>query len=230
MMRTRIKICGITRPEDAASAASAGADAIGVICHPAARRYVLPEVAREIIAAAGPLVTPVGVFVDQSAEDIRRLADVLRLGVVQLNGRQRPTHAAELSRHGLWVLRAVPVRKGWTAQIIAWRQAAAAVVLESAVKGSAGGSGVPNDWQVVMRALNRGRVPADVRLVAAGGLTPDNVADVVRAIRPWAVDVSSGVESEYGRKSPEKIRAFIMAVRQAEMEQTAAISRTERKT
>lgn len=220
MHRTRVKICGVMRPEDAAIAASAGADAIGIICHPAARRYVLPEVARDIIAAAGPLLAPVAVFVDQSVDEIRRLADALGIKTVQLNGRQRPAHGAELARHGLCVIRAVRVRKGWTRQIAAWSKAAAAVVLETAAGRSAGGSGVANDFAAIARAVARGRVAAGVRLVAAGGLTPDTVADVVRTIRPWAVDVSTGVETELGRKSADRIHAFMAAVRQADADQT----------
>lgn len=222
-----MKICGLMRPEDAAMAASAGADAVGIICHPAARRYVLPEVAREIIAAAGPLVTPVAVFVDQSADEIRRLADALGIRTVQLNGRQRPAHGAELARHGLCVIRAVHVRRGWTGQIAAWRNVAAAVVLETAAGRSAGGSGVPNDFAAIARAVGRGRVAPGARLVVAGGLAPENVADVVRTTRPWAVDVSTGVESALGCKSAEKIRAFMAAVQGADAERLPAAGRKE---
>ena len=221
--RTRVKICGVCRPEDAAAAAEAGADAIGLIFHPAAPRCITLERAREILAALPAFVTPVGVFVNVTVAEVRRTAQELGLRHVQLNGQESPEVVAELS--GFAVVKAITVEPARLGQTLSrWRDAVGklkitnlkGLVLETAGTGQAGGTGVPNDWSTVLRHRAAGDFEGLPPLIAAGGLTAETVAAVVRDVRPWAVDVSSGVEQTRGQKSPQKIDAFIEAVRHAD--------------
>lgn len=211
MTRTRIKICGVTRPADALLAAEAGADAIGMVFHAPARRNISSDVAREICRKLPPFVTPVGVFVDASAEHIRATARDLGLRTVQLNGDAPPPNIDQLP--GLAVIRAVRAAEREIAKAHLARFSA--IVLEPPRSDQPGGSGMANDWAAI-HAMQRQRVFDGIPLIAAGGLTSETVGDVVSLIRPWAVDVSSGVEESVGVKSDEKVRAFIAAVRQAD--------------
>jgi phosphoribosylanthranilate isomerase len=221
--RTRVKICGVCRPEDAATAAEAGADAIGIIFHPPAPRCVTRERAAEILAALPPFVTPVGVFVNVPADEVRRAAQGLGLRHVQLNGDESPEVVAGLT--GFAVVKAIPVEPGNFGRTLSlWRDAVRRLklinlkgfVLETAGTGQAGGTGVANDWSTVIRHRAAGDFDGLPPVIAAGGLTPETVAAVVRDVRPWAVDVSSGVEQVRGQKSPQKIAAFVEAVRRAD--------------
>jgi phosphoribosylanthranilate isomerase len=221
--RTRIKICGICRPEDGVLAARAGADAIGMVFHDAARRRIDTDRARAIIAALPPFVTPVGLFVDAAADVILRTARELGLRHVQLHGDERPADVRALEP--LSVIKAVRVERGsFVTMLDDWRSAIrslglsnlAGFVLETANTGQPGGTGIANDWQTVREAQLAGAFTGLPPLVAAGGLTPASVGAVVRTIRPYAVDVSSGVEASLGCKSDEKIRAFVQAVREAD--------------
>jgi phosphoribosylanthranilate isomerase len=213
MARTRVKICGVTRPEDAAAACRHGADAIGIILHRASARNVPLDRAREIMAVLTPFVTPVGVFVDARVQEILDTAATLGLRTVQLNGEQSPEDVAELE--GLGVIRSIRVARGrLAAEVERWKAARLAnlmgVVLEPAGTDQPGGSGVENNWDEVVAAKEKG-VFDSVALIAAGGLKPESVADVIRRVQPYAVDVSSGVEVLKGVKSDEKIAAFIRA-------------------
>jgi len=216
--RTRIKICGTMRPEDAALAQRLGADAIGMIFHPPAKRNISIQQARAILAVLGPFVTPVGIFVDATTDTIGRTAGELGLRVVQLHGHESIQQAAELGSLKLTLIKALRVDETFEREAPAWREfgrgedCLAAIVLES---NSAGGSGVATDWQAVRQHQLAGHMEG-LRIVAAGGLTPQTVGDVVRTIHPWAVDVSSGVENAPGTKSPEKVLQFVQAVRQAD--------------
>jgi phosphoribosylanthranilate isomerase len=219
MARVRVKICGVMRPEDAAAACRCGADAIGLIFHPASPRNVPVERAREVIAALEPFVTPVGVFVDAPPQQILDTAATLGLRTVQLNGHQSADDIAEL--RGVNVLRAVRVTRGGLAtQLDALRRDIAThdlshligLVMEPGGTKQPGGTGIANDWDEVLEARRSNAFNLLPPLVAAGGLTPETVADVVRRTKPFAVDVSSGVESSLGMKSEEKIRQFIDAV------------------
>jgi phosphoribosylanthranilate isomerase len=221
--RTRIKFCGITRLEDAMIAANAGGNAIGMIFHEPSPRHIDPDVAYRIVTALPPFVTPVGVFVDEDAETIVELAADLGLHTVQLNGDESPAMIRDLE--GLSVIKAIHVdAETIESDLDEWRNAIlefeldnlSGFVLEPARTGQPGGSGVANDWETVRRQQERGNFEDLPPLVAAGGLTPETVADVVRKIRPWAVDVSSGVEQSRGVKSAEKILAFVEAVRAAD--------------
>jgi phosphoribosylanthranilate isomerase len=216
-MRTRVKICGVCRVEDALVASQSGADAIGLVLHKPAARNVPLERAREILAALPPFVTPVGLFVDAPAAEVREVADLLGLRHVQLHGDEDADCIAELKE--FVVIKAVRVDRGtFRDEMNSWRKAIAdglknlrGIVLETAASAP-GGTGIANDWEFVRECQAAGLFDGTPPLIAAGGLTPENVAAVVREIRPWAVDVSSGVEARKGIKSREKIVAFVEEV------------------
>jgi phosphoribosylanthranilate isomerase len=224
MSRTRIKICGVRRVDDALLAARAGADAVGLVLHPPARRNVALETARDILAALPPFVTPVGLFVDASLPHVLATARDLSLRHVQLNGHETPEFVANLPT--LRVIKAIRVDPGRFLETLdVWRAAMQRIdlrhlcglVLEPANTGTAGGSGVANDWATVAKAKDEGAFAGLPPIIAAGGLTPENVGDVIRTLRPYAVDVSSGVEAGVvGEKSAAQIEAFVQAVRSAE--------------
>lgn len=226
--RTRVKICGVRRPEDALAAARAGADAIGLVFDPSAPRRITLDDARAILAVLPAFVTPVALFVNSDLAALRRTIDALRLRHVQLNGNEPAEYVAEL--RDLAVIKAVRVEAATFGRTLsAWRAAAAArgltnlkgLVLETAGTSQPGGTGVPNDWATVRHHQAAGDFDGLPPVIAAGGLTPDTVAAVVRDLRPWAVDVSSGVEESRGIKSPDRIAAFIGAVRRVDATATA---------
>lgn len=218
--RTRIKICGVCRARDAEAAARAGADAIGLVFHPASPRNLSVERAKEILSVLPPFVTPVALFVDAEPAELLGTIETLGLRQVQLHGNESPEYVERLCRFA--VIKAVRVESDRFGDAMAHWSAAAAgrpqlkgVVLETAGTAQPGGTGVPNDWETVRKARDAGafgRLP----FIAAGGLRPETVGAVVTSVRPFAVDVSSGVEDEPGRKSEAKIRAFVTAVREAD--------------
>jgi len=219
MQRTRVKICGVGHVDDALAAARAGADAIGLVFHPDARRSVQPQRALEILAALPPFVSPVGLFVDLPVSAIWDAVRSLNLRHVQLHGHESADQIAEL--RGLTVLKAIRVDPDtFGPELEQWRRDIQRLklthlqgfVLETA--GVSGGSGAANNWDLIAKHRKRGDFIGLPPLIAAGGLNAENVAEVVRAIRPWAVDVSTGVESSPGRKSTEKMEAFIRAAQQ----------------
>jgi phosphoribosylanthranilate isomerase len=219
MLRTRVKICGVMRVEDAIAAARAGADAVGMVFYEKARRSITHERARDILQVLPPFVTPVALFCDEPPQRILDAAAELNLRHVQLQGEESADEVAELS--GLRVIKAIRVkRETISGELKHWRERIAklaltnlaAFVLETAGTGVPGGSGVANDWPLVKELQSRGEFAGLPPVLAGGGLTPETVGDVVREIQPWAVDVSSGVESEFGKKSEQKIAAFIRAV------------------
>lgn len=209
--------------EDAIAAARLGADAIGMVFYPEAKRCITRDRAREILRALPPFVTPVGLFVDEPAQAILDLAAELNLRHVQLQGNESADEVAELE--GLTVLKALRMDRDQAAnQLATWRTRIAKLgignlagfVLETANTGVHGGSGVPNDWAFVESLQSDGAFTGLPPIIAAGGLTPQTVGDVVRRIHPWAVDVSSGVESDFGKKSDAKVAEFIREVRAAD--------------
>src|SRR5258706_7884759 len=221
MPRTRIKICGVMRPADAVAAARAGADAIGMVFYPQAKRCISPAIAREILHSLPALVTPVALFVDQDVEEIKQLASGLGIRHIQLNGHETPAAVAALRE--FTVLKALrAARQTLAAEVADWREAMESLdlanlqgfVLETP-GGAPGGTGVENDWDAIAAQQRAGTFQGLPPLIAAGGLRPDNVAVVVRLLHPYAVDVSSGVEESFGEKSGEKISAFIDAVENA---------------
>lgn len=220
MARTRIKMCGMMRLEDAVSAAAVGADAIGMIFHPPARRNLSLDRARQIVDAVGPFVTAVGVFVDAPLATIADITAELGIRVVQLHGRETAEQVEAVGKLGLTVLKAVRVDDTLGQQLDYWRKAMPSlrgilhgIVLETA--DTAGGSGKANDWPRIAQHQANGDFDGLPPLIAAGGLDPDSVATVVRAIHPWAVDVSSGIETHVGVKTIEKMKAFVDAVQSA---------------
>jgi phosphoribosylanthranilate isomerase len=200
-----VKICGITRGEDALAAVDAGAGALGFVFWPKSPRFVDPYRARAIVARLPPFVTTVGVFVNQEAHEINAVAALAGLSAVQLHGDEEPEFATGLTR---------PVIKAITLEDRArtWAEWPARVILlaDGSDPARRGGTGTRTDWTAAGR-LARGR-----RLVLAGGLTPENVGDAIARVKPFAIDVSSGVEVAPGIKDPSRIGQLFEAVRSAE--------------
>jgi phosphoribosylanthranilate isomerase len=199
----RVKICGVRTVTDALLAARAGADAVGVNFWPRSKRCVDVETARAIALALPPLVTIVGVFVNQPGDEVRRIAARARLGAVQLHGDEPPQACLGFDVPVWKALRlASPLPLAWLDE---WEGVQGFVVDAPVLSASGGygGTGQTCDWDVAREAAARAPV------LLAGGLGPENVADAIRAVRPWGVDVASGVESAPGVKDPEKVAAFV---------------------
>lgn len=203
---TRIKICGITTPADAVAASDLGADAVGLNFYAKSPRCVTPTQGRELVRHLGPFVAPVGVFVSDSFEQIRATAGSAGLRVLQ-------TYSVRPFRKPFSPMAYIPAfRVKDTADLDAIRQFVvagrpSAVLVDSFVDGEMGGTGHRAPWELLV-----GFAPG-VPLILAGGLTPDNVADAIRLVKPWGVDVASGVETSLGVKDHGKVRAFVQAVR-----------------
>lgn len=198
-MGVRVKICGITRIEDGLVASEAGADAIGLIFAESPRR-VTAEQARAIVAALPPFIKVVGLFVDAPVESVRAVLGAVPLDLIQFHGREQPE---ECRQYGRPYIKAIHIKEGEEADTVARRYPdAAGILLDAYHPQMAGGSGSTFDWSRVPRGLDR-------PVILAGGLTPDNVADAITVVHPYAVDVSSGVESRKGIKDAAKIAAFI---------------------
>lgn len=217
MHRTRIKICGITRAADAAVADACGADAIGIILHAhSARRIDLPT-ASAILQSLSPFLTPVGVFVDADPAFVAETARSLGLHHVQLHGSEPPEHVAAL--RDFRVIKAIRVSDSTAEELCRWQRESTQQRLRNLtgflLESGAGGSGMESQWDAIADLRHR-RDLARMHLIAAGGLRPDNVARVVAQVRPWAVDVSTGVEDATGVKSPQKIAEFVAAVREVD--------------
>jgi phosphoribosylanthranilate isomerase len=209
MMRTRVKICGITRTEDAVSAVACGADAIGLVFYRDSPRGVTTGQARRIADSVAPFITVVGLFVNESPAAIAQVLDHVPLGLLQFHGRETND---ECRRHGLPFIKSIAMRPDvQLAEQIGRYTDARGFLLDTWQPQTHGGGGTPFDWQHVPHDL-----PAP--LILAGGLNPDNVQAAIRQVRPYAVDVSSGVENEPGIKSAAKIAAFMTGVRSSETE------------
>lgn len=221
-MRTRVKICGITRMEDALAAVRSGADALGFVFVPASPRALQVDAARRISARLPAFVTRVGLFLDAPPDDVARALDAMPDLVPQFHGTET---AADCERHGRPYLKALALGGGAAgagapdtvaggfAGAPAAYESATGFLVDSHAPGALGGTGVALDWTALGPTIETlgGRA-----LVLAGGLSPDNVARAVRTVRPWAVDVSSGVESGKGIKDHDAMRAFLRAVRDAD--------------
>ena len=192
-----VKICGITRAEDAEAAVALGANALGFVFWPKSPRYVDPYRARAIVASLPPFVSAVGLFVNQPAAHIASVASLARLGVVQLHGDETPEDAAALGRP---VVRALPVHQAghdlerWPARVT--------ILLDAHDPDRRGGTGRTIDWDLAAAVARRRRI------LLAGGLNPDNVAAAVERVRPFGIDVSSGVERAPGVKDIGRLRAL----------------------
>ena len=200
----KVKICGIRRREDAELAVALGADALGFVCWPSSARAVGAAAVREITRALPPFVSAVGVFVNQSREEVLRTVAAAGLTVVQLHGDEDP---AAFQGDGVRVIKAVPVTAAFDASSLLALPADVTVLLDAHDPVRRGGTGRTIDWTAAAAAA-RGR-----RIVLSGGLTPANVETAVQMVRPYAVDVSSGVESAPGIKDGAKLRTFFGALR-----------------
>ena len=206
-MRTRVKICGITRPGDALAAAQAGADAIGLVFYPPSPRYLSAERARDIRDALPPFVQTVALFVNADAAQISQVIGRVHPAMLQFHGDETPEFCAQF---GLPYIKACRVRPGIDSITYLRPFAGATAWLLDSFVPEYGGVGESFDWSLV---------PAerDKPLILSGGLAQENVAAAVRRVRPWGVDVSSGVESAKGIKDAAKIAAFIAEVRNADV-------------
>ncbi|SMB98343.1 phosphoribosylanthranilate isomerase [Thermanaeromonas toyohensis ToBE] len=197
----RVKICGIRSLEEAWAALDAGAHALGFVFAPSKRR-IEPETAREIIKKLPPFITAVGVFVNEPRSRLLEIASFCRLHVLQLHGEESPDYCRSLAYP---LIKAIRVRDIRVLELIP-RYPVEAILLDTYVPGCPGGTGQTFNWEIAQEAVGMGRP-----LILAGGLTPENVGEAIQKVRPYAVDVSSGVETD-GRKDPMKIARFIEAV------------------
>lgn len=192
-------MCGITNGEDAQAAVESGADALGFVFTKSPRQ-VTKEQARDIIEKLPPFVSFVGVFVDERAATIRAICDFCHIGTVQLHGNEPPSCLTDLE--GYKIIKAFRVKEeGDLKQLVDYRSHA--FLLDSYVKGVMGGTGIPFQWDIAAAAHNYGAI------ILSGGLTPDNVGSAIRTVKPYAVDVSSGVESSPGKKDKRLMERFI---------------------
>jgi phosphoribosylanthranilate isomerase len=199
----RVKICGITNLEDALMAVAAGADALGFVFVENSPRYVLPQKAAAIIAKLPPFVQTVGLFVDAEQERINWVADFCGLDLVQLHGDEDPDFCTEVRRRVIKVFR---VKDAESLSSLG-RYQVAGYLLDAWSADAHGGTGKAFDWSLARE------VTGNRFIILAGGLNPENVRVAVDMVRPYGVDVSSGVESSPGKKDPEKVKAFIQAVK-----------------
>lgn len=202
--RTRIKVCGFTRAEDALAAVEAGVDAIGLVFHPPSPRCIDPERAAIIIRALPPFVSAVALFVDARPDTVRAIREQIGFDLAQYHGDETPEQCAAA---GVPWMKALRVRPGLDLLHCAARfRDARGLLLDAFEEGVPGGTGRRFDWSLIPSGL-------PLPLVLSGGLDPGNVAEAVRRVRPFAVDVSSGVESGKGIKCADRIRAFVREVR-----------------
>jgi phosphoribosylanthranilate isomerase len=206
-VRTRVKICGITRLEDAECAAQAGADAVGFVFYPPSPRFLSIERGRALRRALPPFVTSVALFVNPSRVDVERVLDQVRPDALQFHGEETPEFCEAF---GVPYLKACRVREG--VNLLEYLQpfSGATGWLADAYVEEYGGAGARFDWSLVPAQRPR-------PLILSGGLTPANIGEAIRRVRPWGVDVSSGVETARGVKDPAKIAAFISEVRNADV-------------
>mgnify|MGYP001293189418 FL=1 len=221
MQRTRVKICGIRDVETALVAAEAGADAIGLVFVSGSPRYVAPDQAEQIVRALPAFVQPVALFADATAEEIRSTAMLLGIHTVQLHGGETPQFAASLAP--LRVIKAMAFDARQASEALRpWRTCCdnlAGILFDAPPPqpdGLRGGSGRTFDWQALANLIHGGMLAGLPPLILAGGLDADNVGSAIRSVRPYAVDVSSGVESSRGIKDAQRIRQFMRAVLEAD--------------
>lgn len=219
---THVKICGITSLEDARMAARAGADALGFIFVENTPRFVTPERVAPIVRALPPFVTPVGVFWDHAASHIKAVVEACGLRAIQLHGDEKPE---DCDGYAVPVIKTIKVPPAGTieglpeyrldklARALPFLKHASAVLIDSEARWSEGNRRDPVEWSM-LRLISKG-ANVGLPLVLSGGLSPDNVARAVEVVRPYAVDVNSGVEASPGRKDPDKVRRFIAEVRRS---------------
>ncbi|MDO8139856.1 MAG: phosphoribosylanthranilate isomerase [Candidatus Brocadiales bacterium] len=195
----RVKICGITNNEDAQAAVEHGADALGFVFAKSPRQLT-KEQARDIIGELPPFVSPVGVFADEKADMIKEICDFCGIQTVQLHGNEQPSYLKELE--GYKLIKAFRVKEEDDLKPLA-NYKPHAFLLDSYVKGVMGGTGMTFNWEIARQAHKYGTI------ILSGGLTPENVKEAIQMVRPYAVDVSSGVESSPGKKDKSLVKRFI---------------------
>lgn len=205
-MSVRVKICGITRIEDAMFAVESGVDAIGFVFWPQSSRYITPEQASEITKKIPAFIHTVGVYVDPAPDWVEETATAAKLSLLQFHGDETPEFCAQFS---LPYIKAIRVRDG--ADLIQYAQRyplAKGLLLDTYAADMPGGTGHVFDWNLIPRDL-------PLPIILSGGLTAENVASAIKHVNPWAVDVSSGVEASKGIKDKYKISAFMQGVRKS---------------
>jgi len=207
MNKTTVKICGLTRAEDALAAAELGAHALGFVFYPPSPRHISARRAAEIIRALPPFVTTVGLFVNANADDVTSVIDEVPLGLLQFHGDETPHYCAQFRRPYIKALR---VRPGVDLlQYALQYESARGLLLDAFVAGVPGGTGESFDWNLIPAKL-------PLPVVLSGGLNNGNVIEAIRRVRPCAVDVSSGIESSPGIKDARKMNDFFKGVRDAD--------------
>jgi phosphoribosylanthranilate isomerase len=201
----KVKICGITRLEDALTAITAGADALGFVFYPASPRHVLPEQAADIIRNLPPFVQTVGLFVNEDVTTVTATADQCGLDVVQLHGEETPEYCSAIRRR---IIKAFRVKDITTLDVLE-RYQVSGCLLDAWSPAAPGGTGQTFNWEIAAEAVKRGH-----RIILAGGLTPENIAEGIHQVHPYGVDVSSGVEYAPGCKDTVKIRDFVAIAKQ----------------
>ena len=207
--KVKVKICGITNWLDARRAVEAGADFLGFNFYPPSPRYIAPAKARRIVQRLPKEISAVGVFVNESEDTILDIASTVGFVHLQLHGDESPATVARLSRI-FPVMKAIRVRKSFRPAQLARFKDAQALLLDGFDAHHWGGTGKTFDWRLVSRKKG------DARIFLAGGITPENVGDAIRTAKPYAIDVCSGVESKPGKKDPQRMKAFMQAVRDAQ--------------
>ncbi|RJQ55283.1 MAG: phosphoribosylanthranilate isomerase [Nitrospiraceae bacterium] len=204
----RVKICGITNPDDAFAALDYGADALGFVFYPRSPRSVSPEDARKIISSLPPFVSTVGVFVDLKKKEVDDITCYAGLNIIQLHGSEPPEYCNDFA--GKKVIKAIRVKELSDLEPLSRYKSASAFLLDTYSPGEIGGTGRIFNWEIAIEAKKSGRI------ILAGGLTPDNIEEAIRFVQPYGVDVASGVEGkEKGKKDHKKLRAFIEKARSA---------------
>lgn len=207
MTSVRVKICGITRTEDALSAVRLGAHAVGFVFWPKSSRYIAPDSVREIVSALPPFVTTVGVYVDPTSAWVEETSVKGRLSLLQFHGDESPEFCEQFC---LPYIKAIRVREDLDlVQYASCYHQASGMLLDTYTAGMPGGTGHVFDWKLIPQQF-------PMPLILSGGLNPDNVSQAIKQTRPWAVDVSSGVEAAKGIKDRQKISAFMQGVRTSE--------------
>jgi len=222
----RVKICGITNVSDARVAVEAGADALGFIFVEGTPRFVTPEQVAPIVRTLPPFVTPVGVFWDHPAGHVKAVAEACGLRALQFHGNEAPEDLADYRLPVIKTIKMPPAstieglleyrtRDKW--EMLQYRHVASAILLDSAARWSEGEAREPLEWTLAGTMTTGGRSAGGrgTAIILSGGLTPDNVARAVAVVRPYGVDVNSGVESTPGRKDADKVRRFVAEARRA---------------
>jgi phosphoribosylanthranilate isomerase len=202
----RIKICGITRLEDAISASRLGVDALGYIFYEKSKRFISPANAAAIIKKIPPFITNVGVFVDASLETIKQVQQITGIGTIQLHGHESPEFCAQVSGR---VIKAFSVSNNFRISIIREYSGLSAFLLDAWDENLKGGTGKPIEWSLAAKAAQMGN------LILAGGLGPINLKEAIEIVKPYGVDLNSGVEVMPGQKNPAKMQEAVQIVRKA---------------